>query len=420
MLPHCAEMEDLRAELKPVETQRTATVKDKKMRYCVRLIGMGILSAALSAAAQTKTNTFPDTGNVGIGTVNPLGVLDVNQSTSGPGIRLDANNIYGATIDLYNTYLGGNSWSIQAGRADTSITGVTAGSLVFTNITANTLPMLITPAGNVGIGITTPQGNLHIEGTASASGWSSWNYGKELLIHANGYNNPGLGIFDYTGANPWGIHNGSGTLYFSTMPSITDSTTEPKFVMALSSSGNVGIGTTIPQARLDVNGNINISASGAGITFPNGGGTQTVAWTGTVCGGDYAESVDAKGKREEYEPGDVLVISTDNDSDVVKSSEAYSTLVSGIYSTKPGTVGRRQLTPKSAHEVPMAMIGIVPTKVSAENGPIHKGDLLVTASLRGYAMKGTDRSRMLGAIIGKAMGNLNSSTGVIEVLVTLQ
>jgi len=204
------------------------------------------------------------------------------------------------------------------------------------------------------------------------------------------------------------------------MPSITDSTTEPKFVMALSSSGNVGIGTTIPQARLDVNGNINISASGAGITFPNGGGTQTVAWTGTVCGGDYAESVDAKGKREEYEPGDVLVISTDNDSDVVKSSEAYSTLVSGIYSTKPGTVGRRQLTPKSAHEVPMAMIGIVPTKVSAENGPIHKGDLLVTASLRGYAMKGTDRSRMLGAIIGKAMGNLNSSTGVIEVLVTLQ
>jgi hypothetical protein len=35
-------------------------------------------------------------------------------------------------------------------------------------------------------------------------------------------------------------------------------------------------------------------------------------------------------------------------------------------------------------------------------------------------MKGTDRSQMLGAVIGKAMGNLDSGTGMIEVLVTLQ
>jgi hypothetical protein len=68
----------------------------------------------------------------------------------------------------------------------------------------------------------------------------------------------------------------------------------------------------------------------------------------------------------------------------------------------------------------MAMIGIVPTKVTAENGPIHRGDLLVTSSKSGYAMKGTDRSRMLGAVIGKAMGSLDSGTGTIEVLVTLQ
>jgi hypothetical protein len=68
----------------------------------------------------------------------------------------------------------------------------------------------------------------------------------------------------------------------------------------------------------------------------------------------------------------------------------------------------------------MAMVGIVPTRVTAENGPIRKGDLLVTSSKSGFAMKGTDRSRMLGAVIGKAMGTLDSGTGVIEVLVTLQ
>lgn len=38
----------------------------------------------------------------------------------------------------------------------------------------------------------------------------------------------------------------------------------------------------------------------------------------------------------------------------------------------------------------------------------------------GYAMKGTDRNRMLGAVIGKALGSLDQGTGVIEVVVALQ
>jgi hypothetical protein len=35
-------------------------------------------------------------------------------------------------------------------------------------------------------------------------------------------------------------------------------------------------------------------------------------------------------------------------------------------------------------------------------------------------MKGTDRNRMLGAVVGKALEPLPKGTGVIEVLVTLQ
>jgi len=107
---------------------------------------------------------------------------------------------------------------------------------------------------------------------------------------------------------------------------------------------------------------------------------------------------------------------------VIKSSEPYSTAVTGVYSTKPGIVGRRQATElkTSKPEVPMAMLGIVPTKVSAENGPIKRGDLLVTSSIPGYAMKGTDRSRLTGAVIGKALGNLDSGNGVIEAVITLQ
>jgi hypothetical protein len=180
-----------------------------------------------------------------------------------------------------------------------------------------------------------------------------------------------------------------------------------------SATGNVGIGTTNPGAKLEINGGLRFTADPSGAV-------QTTAWTGTLCGGDYAESVDVTGNRTNYEPGDVLVLDADNPGKMLKSIEAYSTSVSGIYSTKPGTVGRRQTTEKSADEVPMAVVGIVPAKVSAENGPIKVGDLLVTSSTPGYAMKGTDRGRMLGAVVGKAMAKLSSGTGVIEVLVTLQ
>lgn len=275
----------------------------------------------------------------------------------------------------------------------------------------NTFPA----SGNVGIGTTTPVvaldvaiGNIRSEGydfqLSTQSGWNGWDRAYSFISPSGTQ----LARFGAFGGNT----NSLSYAYIG--PSFSSP------VAVFTSVGNVGIGTTSPAAKLDVNGSINISGTSAGITFPNGGGTQSVAWTGVLCGGDYAESVDVTGSRTNYEPGDLLVIDPNNSGKFLKSAEPYSTAVMGIYSTKPGALGRRQTTPKSADEVPMAMIGIVPTKVSAENGAIKPGDLLVTSSMPGYAMKGTDRSRLVGAIIGKAMGRLDVGSGVIEVGVTLQ
>jgi len=144
------------------------------------------------------------------------------------------------------------------------------------------------------------------------------------------------------------------------------------------------------------------------------GGTQT-------GGADFAESVIATGGNH-YGPGDLFVLDATSNRQLTLAAEPYSTLVAGIYSTKPGVLATTHKldTAATVGEVPLAIVGIVPCKVSAENGPIHRGDLLVTSSTPGYAMKGTDRGRMLGAVVGKAMEPLEKGTGLIQVLVTLQ
>ena len=44
----------------------------------------------------------------------------------------------------------------------------------------------------------------------------------------------------------------------------------------------------------------------------------------------------------------------------------------------------------------------------------------MTSSRPGYAMKGTDRRRLVGAVVGKALQPLAEGSGVIQVLITLQ
>ncbi len=161
------------------------------------------------------------------------------------------------------------------------------------------------------------------------------------------------------------------------------------------------------------------------------------AFTGPA---DFAEMIQVASGAGSVEAGDVLVIDATRNRAVVRSSEAYSTLVAGIFSTNPGFVGsereweelesaspaidgeRRTLERSDMarfyDEVPMAVVGIVPCKVSAENGPIQAGDLLVTSSTPGHAMRDGDPRN--GTVLGKALEPFANGTGLIRVLVTLQ
>jgi len=145
-------------------------------------------------------------------------------------------------------------------------------------------------------------------------------------------------------------------------------------------------------------------------------------WLQNACHPPLANRRTVSGDRALYEPGDLLVIDTVGKRRLSRAHEAYSTLVAGVYSTKPGLLAGvpHMDDPSLASEVPLAVIGIVPCKVNAEGGPINVGDLLVSSSSPGRAMKGADRGRMLGAVVGKALDPLPEGSGVIQVLITLQ
>lgn len=141
-------------------------------------------------------------------------------------------------------------------------------------------------------------------------------------------------------------------------------------------------------------------------------GNVTADGTYTSPASDFAEMLPAV---PGLEPGDVLVVGADGQ--LTRSSKAFQPTVVGIYSTKPGFVGGGELD--QAGKAPLAVVGVVPVKVSAENGAIQPGDLLVASATPGHAMKaGADP--VVGTVIGKALAAWESGTGVILILVMLQ
>jgi len=132
-------------------------------------------------------------------------------------------------------------------------------------------------------------------------------------------------------------------------------------------------------------------------------------------GGDYAELLPGAAG---LEPGDVLVIGPDGQ--LARSTQPFQTSVAGVYSTQPGFIaGAGDESSELKDQIPLAVVGIVPVKVTAENGPIQPGDLLTTSSVPGHAMR-CGANPQVGTVIGKALEPLAEGIGVIKILVVLQ
>jgi len=146
-----------------------------------------------------------------------------------------------------------------------------------------------------------------------------------------------------------------------------------------------------------------IGWNGSEYYFQDGNGSGEKISVGSCGGcGDIAEYASVS-KNEPLESGDVVVIDVNSEEQFAKSIGPFSENVAGVYSSTPGiymglpedgiSLGGEDFTQKSSLEhngtIPLALAGQVPVKVTDENGPISKGDLLTTSSTPGYAMKWT-------------------------------
>lgn len=197
------------------------------------------------------------------------------------------------------------------------------------------------------------------------------------------------------------------TYYPSPYGSYQELRTYGNTYLATDPGGQVGIGTTTPAAKLDVNGEIRLTIPVLGY----GGDPVNYLPATRRLQRDIAEEISAS---DDVEAADVVVIDPATNERVTKTTKPYDILVAGIISTSPAF-----LITMPNGKTPLALAGRVLCKVTTQyGGPIKRGDFLVTSPKPGYAMKAVKLKS--GAILGKALEPLDKGDAKIMVLLTLQ
>ena len=215
------------------------------------LVESGIFRVQDTTNGNAERLAISSSGNVGVGTSSPNYLLDVEAASGDSQMRLFASGTGSSDDSILRLQIGGTSANnyIYFGDSDDSNAGqirYSHGSN-FMSVHTNASEVLrIDSSGNVGVGTSSPSALIHANlaaenGSIAQFGLSGQTNNQSFIIKAD--DSDSLFTFRFGSSN-------------STYPAVRFNMGADAEAMRIDSSGNVGIGTTSPDGKLSVTGNI--------------------------------------------------------------------------------------------------------------------------------------------------------------------
>ena len=169
-------------------------------------VGTALRTGLPSAGTPDTANPLlylEHTGNVGIGTAAPSAELTVGDGTGAERIRIDKGTASTASLDFY-------SGGVASGALEySSFENMTLKGAGYTSFETNSIERLrISASGNVGIGTSSPDTLLHIEGSSPVLRIKATADTEDSLIHFADTSSNFAGVIAYS-------HNGNDMKFYT-------------------------------------------------------------------------------------------------------------------------------------------------------------------------------------------------------------